>query len=411
MEIIWFMYTGEIIVIVISLIIMIVFAGNARIYKNNPEYNVDYGKYIKSKKRAFVICKVLIVGALASMLFYTFYEQPIEKQKEAYKLYVFNLEKDIKKYEQIDSEMIGLIDAYGNKADYQRYRKKLEKFPEEIESVRFKYPSRDISFDKRKKIVEGINEIEEHRNSEIEVSKRLIEFLDEAIRCEEGRGNVSEATKILDDIIDYRSDNNYKLGKGWALITLAYFDDYGIYYKDGELLLKEQLSEDIKHNVDKSSNKEEKGKLPSKETLSKDNLIDDTSKQSNDNVSLGGISLNDTESEIRERLGNPISVTSKESSVNVLRYKDVEVYIKDNHVQMLISNSPNAQTARGIHEQSSIHDAVKAYGGAYETSKYENYDLIEYKVNNAKIGECIIRFASEKNNNKINYISIRRADS
>ena len=50
------------------------------------------------------------------------------------------------------------------------------------------------------------------------------------------------------------------------------------------------------------------------------------------------------------------------------------------------------------------------YGGAYETSEYGNYDLIEYKVNDAKIGECIIRFAVEKNNNKINYISVRRAN-
>ena len=129
---------------------------------------------------------------------------------------------------------------------------------------------------------------------------------------------------------------------------------------------------------------------------------------SNKLLSLGGISLDNSASEITSKLGAPITTENKDG-VTVQKYKDVEVHVSNGQIQMIVSNSPNAQTSRGIHEQSSIHDAVKAYGGAYETSEYGNYDLIEYKVNDAKIGECIIRFAVEKNNNKVNYISIRRA--
>ena len=135
-----------------------------------------------------------------------------------------------------------------------------------------------------------------------------------------------------------------------------------------------------------------------------------TINKSSDKLSLGGVSLINTDNEITSILGAPLESKTNSDGVTVRKYKDVEVHIANGQVQMIVSNSPNAKTSRGIHEQSSIHDAVKAYGGAYETSEYGNYDLIEYKVSDAKIGECIIRFAVEKNNNKINYISIRRAN-
>ncbi len=134
-----------------------------------------------------------------------------------------------------------------------------------------------------------------------------------------------------------------------------------------------------------------------------------TINKSSDSLSLGGVSLINTDNEITSILGEPLESKTNSDGVTVRKYKDVEVHIANGQVQKIVSNSPNAKTSRGIHEQSSIHDAVKAYGGAYETSKYGNYDLIEYKVNEDKLGECIIRFAVEKNNNKVNYISIRRA--
>lgn len=133
-----------------------------------------------------------------------------------------------------------------------------------------------------------------------------------------------------------------------------------------------------------------------------------TPTKQNDKLSLGGVALTNAVTDLSSLLGTPITTENK-NGITVQKYKDVEVHISNSQIQMIVSNSPNAQTSRGIHEQSSIHDAVKAYGGAYETSEYGNYDLIEYKVNDVKIGECIIRFAVEKNNNKVNYISIRRA--
>ena len=131
----------------------------------------------------------------------------------------------------------------------------------------------------------------------------------------------------------------------------------------------------------------------------------------NDKLSLGGISLKSNESEIKSILGTPLSVESKGDGITVQKFKDVEIHLVNNRIQMIVSNSPNAKTSRGIHEQSSLFDAVKEYGGAYETSDYGNYHLVEYKVDDSNIGKCIIRFASEKNNNdKVSYISIRRAN-
>lgn len=135
-----------------------------------------------------------------------------------------------------------------------------------------------------------------------------------------------------------------------------------------------------------------------------------TINKSYDSLSLGGVSLINTDSEITSILGAPLESKTNSDGVTVRKYKDVEVHIANGQVQMIVSNSPDAKTSRGIHEQSSLFDAVKEYGGAYETSDYGNYHLVEYKVDDSNIGKCIIRFAAEKNNNdKVSYISIRRA--
>lgn len=135
-----------------------------------------------------------------------------------------------------------------------------------------------------------------------------------------------------------------------------------------------------------------------------------TINKSSDKLSLGGVSLINTDNEITSILGAPLESKTNSDGVTVRKYKDVEVHIANGQVQMIVSNSPNAKTSRGIHEQSSLFDAVKEYGGAYETSDYGNYHLVEYKVDDSNIGKCIIRFAVEKNNNdKVSYISIRRA--
>ena len=132
--------------------------------------------------------------------------------------------------------------------------------------------------------------------------------------------------------------------------------------------------------------------------------------KSSDSLSLGGISLSNTDIEITSILGTPLESKTNGDGVTVRKYKDVEIHIANGQVQMIVSNSPEAKTYKGIHEQSSLHDVVKEYGGAYETSEYGKYHLVEYKVDDSNIGKCIIRFASEKNNNdKVSYISIRRA--
>ena len=119
---------------------------------------------------------------------------------------------------------------------------------------------------------------------------------------------------------------------------------------------EEKLKDEKGGNVEKSKN--DTGLDKNKDIISqtKDNTESTVkAKQennfkvnNNDKLSLGGVSLNNTESEIKEILGTPSSVTSKDSGVSVLKYKDVEVHIANGQVQMLVSNSPNAQTSRGF---------------------------------------------------------------
>lgn len=132
--------------------------------------------------------------------------------------------------------------------------------------------------------------------------------------------------------------------------------------------------------------------------------------KSNDSLSLGNISLNNKANDINSILGNPISTESKEGNISILKYNDITVYKKNSEIQMLISNSPNAQTSKGIHEGSLISDFVHEYGSDYTTTQYGNLDLHEYNVKDKNGNPCILRFAVEKGDNRVKYISVRRAD-
>lgn len=157
----------------------------------------------------------------------------------------------------------------------------------------------------------------------------------------------------------------------------------------------------------KDDNSNKTDAKPEDTTTKNDNV---SASMNNDKLGLGGISLNNTEKEIQNILGKPIDTETKEGGVTVLKYKDVQVCVKNHEIQMLVSNSENAKTSKGIHEQSPIHDAVKEYGGSYTQSEYGDLNLLEYQWKDNNQRPCIMRFAVNKSDDKINYISIRRKE-
>lgn len=85
---------------------------------------------------------------------------------------------------------------------------------------------------------------------------------------------------------------------------------------------------------------------------------------------------------------------------------EVIVENKNNTVQALVSKNSSVSTKRGIHQEDSLSDVLKAYGTDYKKSDYGEQTCYEYEYKAKDGSPALLRFAIN-NNDKVDYISIR----
>ena len=151
----------------------------------------------------------------------------------------------------------------------------------------------------------------------------------------------------------------------------------------------------------------------------------------NDDLRIGWIDIDEDISSAIGKLGEPYKIEDKNDekiyffgNPEFTDYKGavMELTVKDSHVSSIISCGAGITTPRGISAcgklsstidaSSSYHDTradVMSYYGVigYTTTDYEDMELIEYTVNSKKGQPCILRFAVNKADQYIYYISIR----
>ena len=123
-------------------------------------------------------------------------------------------------------------------------------------------------------------------------------------------------------------------------------------------------------------------------------------------LSLGGLDLDMTVDEVHKALGKENS-TKEEGELHILYYPDLHVNTRDKIVSALVSESPAAETKRGIHEGSSLADIQKAYGTDCQAMDYDDLTLYEYSFKSLKGHDGLLRFAVKKSDNTVKYISVR----
>ena len=127
-------------------------------------------------------------------------------------------------------------------------------------------------------------------------------------------------------------------------------------------------------------------------------------------LSLGNLTIHDREDKVQSIFGNPIS-SSNDNNSRRLKFKDIEVVLRQGKVSALVSLSSAVTTPRGIHEGSSAQEVFDKYGTNCEKSSYGDETLYEYPINSSEEKPCYLRFAVKNSNNKIAYISIRFKNS
>ena len=126
-------------------------------------------------------------------------------------------------------------------------------------------------------------------------------------------------------------------------------------------------------------------------------------------LSLGGVALGYSINQMHDILGRETSIDDK-GTYKFYNYSDIQVGIKNDKVDALVSNSSDVETKRGIRQSSTLQDVLNKYGDNYSKTDYNDLILYEYTFasNNGKNG--ILRFAINKSNNQVNYISVRIPD-
>lgn len=164
--------------------------------------------------------------------------------------------------------------------------------------------------------------------------------------------------------------------------------------------------------LDRDSNKNNENKTYISSQANNKNSVTNNKNQineTNSDLSLGGIDIDYSIDQMHNILGKEISMEDK-GIYKFYNYSDIQVGIKNGKVNSLVSNSSAVKTKRGIHQGSNLQDVLNKYGNNYHKTDYNDLILYEYIFISDNGQNGILRFAINKSNNQVNYISARIPD-
>lgn len=121
-------------------------------------------------------------------------------------------------------------------------------------------------------------------------------------------------------------------------------------------------------------------------------------------MSLNGVDVGLPRDELVSKWGNP-----KEIEENGRRYiyPAIRVGIVDNKVHSLMTYDSSYKTKRGLHVGSTYAEVVSAYGSSHHEMEKDGLILHEYDFNTLDGQAGLLRFAINKSDGSVTYISIR----
>lgn len=125
-------------------------------------------------------------------------------------------------------------------------------------------------------------------------------------------------------------------------------------------------------------------------------------------LSLGGLCIGDDEKKVINRKGIPDSKKNEDEYIRYY-YSDMEIVLREGKVHALVSNGANVRTKRGFHEGSSMSEIVASYGKSDMSYEDGNLVIYEYPIK-CDMGKGLLRYAFNKSDSRVNYISVRIPD-
>ncbi|MBO4400674.1 MAG: hypothetical protein J5809_02385 [Selenomonadaceae bacterium] len=127
-------------------------------------------------------------------------------------------------------------------------------------------------------------------------------------------------------------------------------------------------------------------------------------------LSLNGMDLRIDFTRVRDILGNSASMESS-GGYDRYNYGSIEVAVHDGKVEAFVAKDPKFKTLRGLSVGASYSDVVKAYGEPQHVMEIDKLILYEYDFSAMDNHQGLLRFAVNKSDSRVNYISERIIDN
>ena len=123
-------------------------------------------------------------------------------------------------------------------------------------------------------------------------------------------------------------------------------------------------------------------------------------------LSLGGIGLGDTFDSASKQLGREKkSEPTKDGSV-CHYFEHMQVFVKNGTIVGLVSEDSSVKSLRGIGQGDPASAVFEKYGKDYYITEYDGKNLYEYTFSGKGVSG-ILRFAVNKSDNNVSYVSLR----
>ena len=160
---------------------------------------------------------------------------------------------------------------------------------------------------------------------------------------------------------------------------------------------------------EKETSLENMDKITNEITLSDDKDDDfdqNTGKLARSNLSLDGLDLGDSISDMKNVLGRDYT-KKPNGKYMVYKYSDIEVTIEDGKIVALVSDDNKVRTKSGIHTGSDYQSMINEYGKPDYKMNDGNLILYEYEFYSIDNEQGLLSFAVNSITKDIDYISVR----
>lgn len=162
----------------------------------------------------------------------------------------------------------------------------------------------------------------------------------------------------------------------------------------------------VSGNDDKNSSKETQSSYSHEEVSVEKAPPPEPYLDAKSDLSLNGVDLGTQLNQVENIFGQPNSIKNENNRTRYY-YDDIEAVFNNDYLTAFVTYHSKYKTAKGLHVGSTYDEVISKYGTAPHIMQLDDLILYEYDYNTIRGEKSLLRFAVNKSDNRVNYISMR----